>query len=176
MTLLKPAYWVLFSVTLAVYLTMVVWSIPQISTAASGLAAFDMRPLGYSEIEAREFLTALSERGRDFYLNIQHRLDLAFPGLLALTLGIAIYCLFQTAPGIVSVLLVSLPFIAALFDYIENGRVADLLINNPEAISAQQIAAASQATVLKFAFVAVSVGAVLVGLAMKWWRSIRGNK
>ncbi|MEE9426865.1 MAG: hypothetical protein V3V25_01835 [Paracoccaceae bacterium] len=147
---------------------MAIWSVPQISTAASGLAAFDMRPLGYSETAAREFLAALNEQGRDFYLNIQHRIDLVFIGLLALTLGIAIYFLFPTAPGIVNAMLILLPFMAALFDYVENSRVAVLLTSNLESITAQQIAAASQATVLKFGFIAVSMGIILVGLGFKF--------
>jgi hypothetical protein len=45
-------FWALFSATLMVYGTMILWSLPTISAAAGGLVPFDMRPSGYDYAEA----------------------------------------------------------------------------------------------------------------------------
>ena len=89
----RVAFWTLVAVTTAIYLVMVLWSLPKISAAAGGATPFDMRPLGYSFEEARAFLTALSSEGARFYRTVQHRLDLLYPALLAATLFFAIRAL-----------------------------------------------------------------------------------
>ena len=56
-------YWIVFAVTLAVYGTMLAWSLPTVAASAEGLMPFDMRPGGYSFAEAEAFLAALSAEG-----------------------------------------------------------------------------------------------------------------
>ncbi len=90
MTAPRLAFWLLFAATLGVYATMLGWTLPAISAAAGGLPAFDMRPGGYSFDEAKAFLAALSPEGKALYLDVQHKLDTAYPGLLAATLFFAI--------------------------------------------------------------------------------------
>ena len=41
---------------------------------------FDMRPTGYTFVEAHAFLIALPPEGTTFYLNVQEKLDVAYPG------------------------------------------------------------------------------------------------
>ena len=76
------AFWISFIFATGVYLSMVFWSLPFIAGQAGGLAPFDMRPTGYSVTEARAFTQALTEEGRAFYLDVQHKLDFAYPALL----------------------------------------------------------------------------------------------
>ncbi|PCI40143.1 MAG: hypothetical protein COB46_07345 [Rhodospirillaceae bacterium] len=83
-------YWVVVFVTVTNYLTMVLWSLPLVSDMAGGGVPFDMRPSGYSFEEAQVFLMAMSNKGRDFYLNTQHLLDFFYPTLFAITVAIAL--------------------------------------------------------------------------------------
>ncbi len=76
---LHVAFRVVFALTVVDYLVMVLWSLPQLR--AAGLVPFDLRLCGYSPVEARAYLEALGPDQRAFYVGVQHRLDLVFPGL-----------------------------------------------------------------------------------------------
>lgn len=157
----KILFWAAILATGAVYLTMVLWTLPRIAREAGGLMPFDLRPLGYSVAEARAFLAALSETGREVYLTVQHRLDLVFPGLLALTLGLAFH---RLAPRPLALVLSAVVIAAAGFDYAENAAVAGLL--TAQAPTDASIVTASRFTVLKS--VCASVGFVaLLGLLLR---------
>jgi len=163
----------LFAVTMGIYTVMVVWSLPLITSAAGGLAPFDMRPTGYSETEGRLLLAALDGETRAFYLGTQQRLDLIYPVLLALTLSFAIWHLFRGMPAYLRAVMVVFPILGAAFDYLENARVAVLLRLAEPGVSAGQIAAASQATLFKSGFTIVAMILVvggLVGAILKRWK------
>lgn len=172
MTARQRAFWALFALTMAVYLAMLLWSLPIVTAAAGGLIPFDLRPSGYNETQAREFLAALSDEGRAFYLRIQHRLDFLFPGMVAVLLAFSIHWLYRPTFWIARMVLILLPFIGAFFDYLENYRVAGMLVLAPGRVELTQIASASQATVLKSGFMTAAMVAVLVGLGLygrrKW--------
>ena len=114
-------FWAVILVTGAVYLTMLLWSLPAIARMADGIPPFDMRPTGYSVDEARDFLSALSTEGRAFYLDVQHWLDFAFPGLFALSL---ILGFLKLAPRVLALILSAVAVAAAWFDWSENAAVA----------------------------------------------------
>jgi hypothetical protein len=120
--------WCVVAVTLAVYLVMILWSLPKIADWAGGLLPFDMRPLGYSPEEARAFLAALPAEGRAFYQTVQHRLDLIYPGLFALSLILAFR---RLAPGAQGMALAAVAITGAGFDYAENAAVEALLSGEP---------------------------------------------
>lgn len=166
---LRAAYWISFAAALAVYLCMVLWTLPTISQAAGGLAAFGLRPTGYSEAEARAFLTALTEQGRALYSGPQRLLDLAFPVLLALVLIGAIRTFF-TRPWVRS-LLIAVAVFGMLADYWENNLVTTLLAGE---VSAAQIAAASQATIVKSIASGLVITVVVLALlraGLKRWKA-----
>lgn len=163
-------FWILLALALAVYLVMVLWSLPFVAAQAGGLVPFDMRPTGYSAEEARAFLGALSDEGRVFYLGTQHLLDWFYPGLMGVVLAMAIVMLFARAPVWLRYGLAATAIIGAGFDYLENARVAGMLRAAVVDVSDADIAAASQATVLKSGFTTVAMVAVLVGLGMLWLR------
>jgi hypothetical protein len=172
----RLAYATLFAVTLAVYLVMVIWSLPRIAAEAGGLLAFDLRPTGYGLQDAQAFLSALSPRGNSFYLGVQHRLDLAYPGLLALTLAIGFWHLSRGAPTFLRIGLLVPAILSALFDYLENARVAGLLNSAAAGVNAEMVDAASLATVLKSLFGTIAIVSILGALALRGWRRWRGGR
>lgn len=175
MTIRRAAFWVLAAVTLANYAIMVFWSLPKISAAAGGAMPFDLRPFGYSYEEARAFLAALSPDGASFYLNVQHRLDLTYPALLAATLFFAIRALTPTRfplPGWV-VALVAVP--GAVFDYLENASVSAMLEHGAADVTPGLVARASLWTLLKSAFSTIAMIVLLVLAAAALWRRVAGR-
>jgi len=162
----QKAYWVLVVATAAVYLSMVVWSGPRLSHAAGGLMPFDVRLFGYRPAAALAFLKALGPDGRAFYLDVQLRIDALFPGLFGLVTGIALWWLYAEKSVPMRVAILVLPALGAAFDYLENARIAAMLrAVNP---APDLVAAASQATVLKFLFVGATIALVLVGVVGNW--------
>lgn len=176
---MKPVlFWLLVAATLGVYLSMVLWSLPVISTAAAGLAPFDLRPAGYTFEEAMAFLTALSPEGRDFYRTVQHRLDLVFPGLLAATILLAIAALLPGRLGRWRFVLPLPVVLAAAFDWAENADVGKMLAAGAEGVTPEMVAAASRWSVLKAGVSTVAYSGLLILLLWKgaaWLRRRRGR-
>ena len=69
--------------SMALWAVMVFWSLAYLRRIAGGLEPFDLRPFGYDIGDARALLGALSQLGRDYYLNTQLSLDNAFPATYA---------------------------------------------------------------------------------------------
>jgi len=165
-TVLNRLFWISLVLALAVYGAMVGWSLPRIAAEAGGLAAFDLRPLGYSYDEAVAFLARLSPAGHSFYLEIQHRLDSAYPILLALTLASGTALLVPPRLGSWKWLLAATALPGMVFDYRENALVAELLTAPPDAIDPALVASASLATQIKSLSTAV---ATLIFLILLVW-------
>ena len=166
----KVAYWVVFAGTLAVYFTMLTWTLPGISADAGGLIPFDMRPMGYTPDEARSFLAALGDKGRALYLGPQHLLDLLYPLLLCIVLAGAVSALITNwkLRGVLFAAILG----GMLADYCENIFVA-MMLNHPGVIPDHMATNANLATVLKSGLTGVAMVAVLGALilaAMKRWR------
>lgn len=166
----KAGFWLIIAVTLGVYLVMALWSLPKLAAMAEGALPFDLRPLGYAPEEARAFLAALGEEGRGFYRDVQHRLDLFFPGLLALSL---VLLFRRLLPGALGVVLSVVALLAAAFDWAENAAVAGMLAA-PEATDAM-VQQASRLTVIKSGLGTLVLTALLVLLiraGWRWWRRV----
>lgn len=179
MTGIWRLYWLVLVVTLAIYTTMLLWSLPYLKDAAGGLMPFDLRPTGYSPQAAHAFLSALFANGsepRDFYLTVQHRLDLFFPALSGLLVAATLYILTKGWPTIVRCVLILLPIGGAAFDYGENAAVANMLRLLPELASDEAIRAASRMTVLKASLVSTSLVIMLVLLAVAAVKHFRNRK
>jgi hypothetical protein len=160
------AFWILFAATLAVYLIIVGWSLPTISAAAGGMAPFDMRPGGYSFDQAQAYLAALSPDGTAFYLDIQHRLDLIYPALLAATLFFGIWLLTPPTWGIWRWLLALAAIPGSVFDYLENYAVATMLRLGADGITPDIVATADRWTRLKSVFTTIAMTILLVLLVI----------
>jgi len=162
----RGLFWLVFAATLGVYLVMLVWTLPAITAAAGGLVPFDLRPTGYTADEARAFLAALTPEGAALYRNVQQRLDIAYPALLAATLVMAILLLSPAGLGRWRWLLAATALPGMVFDYLENASVAAMLDGGAAALTPELAAAASRWTVLKSAFSALAFTVLLVLLAL----------
>jgi hypothetical protein len=92
-----------------------------------GLAIFDSRVFGYSPLEARAYLDAISVDQLHLYLDLYRKLDTVFPLLLAATL-LGVIWLNTVWKGVIMRLAACLPVLVCLgFDLLENAGVAFLL-------------------------------------------------
>jgi uncharacterized membrane protein YhaH (DUF805 family) len=169
---LRRAFWIVFAAAMAIYLTMVFWSLPIIMDDAGGLMPFDLRPGGYTTDEARAFLAALGDTGRAHYLGPQHWLDTFYPGLMALALVLAYFQLFarRWALGF-SVIAV----LSAVFDWRENLAVADLLRLGAERVDEEVVSIAAFLTMAKSAAVTAALLILIAGLGLAVWRRWTGR-
>lgn len=159
---MQRVFWLGFLVASGIYMAMALWSVPFIATEAGGRAPFDMRPMGYSLGDAQGFLTALSVEGRAFYLDVQQKLDIAYPAVLGLTLILGLQLALRAPWGTVFGLVA---LMATAADYFENYLVAGMLRTPPEALDAATVQVASFLTMSKSlghmtCFIALILGAV----------------
>lgn len=125
--------------------------------AVSGLAAFDMRPLGYGPAEAEMLLKALGADGRAYYLSHQIALDTLYPAMLALTLIAAILWFGKPMRDSRLVRLgIAVSVGCALFDYIENLGIVAMLLSGPD-VSSLLVFFASAATIAKSALTTLAI-------------------
>lgn len=171
----RGAFWLLFAVTLAVYLALVAWSLPIIARAAGGLVPFDLRPRGYSFDEARAFLAALTDAGLRQYAGPQRWLDAAYPALMFLVLFFALRWTFRDGPAWIRAGLIAAAALGALFDYAENLAVAGMLADGADGITKAQVARASLFSQAKAALTTVAGVGLLAGLAPRAWRGLKGR-
>jgi hypothetical protein len=164
-------FWAVIAATVAVYLVMVLWSLPKVASFAGGLMPFDLRPAGYGQAEARAFLAALGDEGRAFYRGVQHRLDIAYPALMAATLILCFRRLVAHRALLAALIVVVLAAMAS--DYAENWLVGRMLGYPGDTAPAALIGRASFATVVK----SLAGGAALTGLVALLvravWRKLR---
>jgi hypothetical protein len=151
------------TVTIAVYLAIVLGTAPQLAERAGGLAIFDLMPMGYDESYARLLLDRLGEEGRGYYLTRQIPLDALFPALLAMWMvalwGYLANRLGLTAEWLRHVWL--MPVLVAGFDYAENVTVAALLLSYPD-LEPDVVRLASGFTIAKSILSTVCFTALLV--------------
>jgi hypothetical protein len=152
---------------MAVYGTMVIWPLPRITAAADGLAPFDMRPLGNTFAEAQAFLRALSPEATAFYLNVQQKLDIAYPALLAATLFFAIAALLPHRLGVWRWLIALIAIPGSVFDYLENTAVSAMLVVGDEGLTPALVETANRWTVLKSGFSAIAIVTLVVLVVVK---------
>lgn len=169
-------YWFLFLGTFAIYLVMVLWSLPLISDAAGGLIPFDMRPSGYSFEEVKAFLSSLSKEGAYHYENTQLRLDTAYPGLLALVLAIGAMGLASGRLRWIGYVVVLGAVVGAVGDYAENHMIGRLLSAGAEAVTESDAALASQFTLVKSIATSVAMSLILVLLLVRGFFRLRNRK
>lgn len=171
--------WVLFVMLASVVLwaIMVFGTLAHVRQLAGGIDPFDVRPFGYSTGQARALLDALGEAGRDFYANVQLRIDLVYPATYALSRGLLLW--WVTVPGrlwaaplpvSLRIFLLFPSLASAGFDYAENVQIARMLAVGPT-IDSAVIETASRMTMIKS--IATSLNeALVIGLAvvaaMRW--------
>lgn len=167
--------WGLTLLSVAVYLAMVLVTLPHLAQLAGGMPMFDMRPLGYDFGTAQDILTRLGTSGAQYYEDFQHRLDFAFPIMAALTLifwMIAAARRWQghglplSSPVLAAML--ALAILANAADLGENAAISAMLAVGPKALTFGLVQTASTFTLAKTFFSTLAYLS-LIGLAVGPW-------
>jgi len=142
-----------FVLTMFVYLSMLLYTIPTLETFTPKHPIFDLSPFGYSFDYANELLRVLGDQGRDIYLYKQLPLDFIYPGLFSITYSLLLLWLFRKSFDINSKIqyLFLVPFLAGIFDYVENLFIIKMITSFPQ-LEVNTVKIASTFTVLKSSF------------------------
>jgi hypothetical protein len=144
-----------------------------LSRLSGGMTPFDVRPAGYSYLEARAFLEAIGEQGRAYYANPELILDAFYPPLYAVSRGLALWWL--TMPGRIAKApvplkvrwaLIAVPILMASLDVVENGCIAVMLWTWPN-LSNAVVELSSFGTQVKIIAGALTE-MLIAGLAIVW--------
>lgn len=160
-------FWGVLALSMINYAVMAIWSLAALENMAAGLLPFDLRTEGYSHADAVALVSALGDRGAEFYLNVQHRLDLTYPMLTGLALGLAIFLLSPPAWGAWRWALAAVSVPGPIFDFFENAAVARLLTTGTGQISPAMVETANQYTSLKL--LTISAAMLLVLTLLVFW-------
>lgn len=151
-----------------VLLLMMVYTFPVINNQI-GTKAFDLQPFGYSVSEAASIVNNLNDQTTSLYLFPQLTLlDVLYPFLLALFLSSFIFRLFlitKTKNKANSILL-TVPFLAMGFDYLENTCII-LMISKSIEMSESFVLLSSSFTVLKGSLTSIAWLTLLM-YSIKW--------
>ena len=157
----------LFVLTMAVYLLMLLVTIPRVQSFAPDAPLFDLSPTGYTHSQALTLLHSLGHAGRDAYLFLQIPLDFVYPALFAICYSLMLIWVYSKRVQPQSQLwyLAMLPALGGLFDYAENILIIRMITTFPE-VTKGLVTAASSFTLLKSAFSTASFLLLGLGFAL----------
>lgn len=124
----------LFIITNAVYMFMLIVTIPKTMSFSNGMKLLDMIPTGYDLNYVSTLFNALGETGRGIYLTKQIPVDMIYPLLFGLTysLLLAYFLKKLNKLNVPYIYLCLLPIIAGIADYLENFGIITMLKIYPE--------------------------------------------
>lgn len=154
----------LFVVTMAVYLLMLLVTIPSVQTYAPDTALFDLSPTGYTHSQALSLLETLGQDGRNTYLFPQLAVDFIYPGLFAICFSLMFVWVYSKRIRSDSKFfyLAALPVLGGIFDYLENILIIRMIMTFPD-VSKGLVSVASGFTLLKSAFSTASFLMLILG-------------
>jgi len=157
----------LFILTMAVYLTMLFYTIPAVTAFAPEFPIFDLSPSGYSFSYASELLEELGKEGRNLYLYSQLPLDFIYPGLFAVTYSLLLVWLYRKYFNINSKVyyLGFVPILAGVLDYLENIFIIKMINSFPD-LQMNTVKIASTLTLLKSIFTMLLFVLLLIGVVL----------
>lgn len=161
---------ILFIASHLVLLVMMIYTFPVINNQI-GTEAFDLQTFGYSVSVAESIVYSLDDRTTDLYIFPQLTLlDLFYPFLLALFLSSLLFRLFSIteSKSKTTAMLLTIPFLAMLFDYAENVCII-LMVSKSMEPGEAIVFLSSTCTVLKGIITSLAWIAVLV-YSVKWFR------
>lgn len=155
----------LFIATMAVYLTMLLYTVPAVERFAPGKALFDLSPAGYSYEYAVSLLEELGPEGRSVYLYRQLPVDFIYPGLFAISYSLLLALIFRKGYASDSKILyfVVIPLFGGLFDYLENICIIQMIRSYPT-VPHGLVNVSSTFTILKSGFTTAFFVLLLVGI------------
>lgn len=124
----------LFVLTNAVYVFMLIVTIPKTMEFSKGMKLLDMMPMGYDLNYVSELFKSLGEIGRETYLTNQIPVDMVYPLLFGLTYCLLLAYFLKKLNKLNSPFryLCLLPIIAGIVDYFENFGIITMLKNYPD--------------------------------------------
>lgn len=153
---------ILFIVSHLVLLLMMLFTFPVINNQIK-TKAFDLQTFGYSMELTQSILNNLNDQTTQLYLFPQLMLlDFLYPILLALFLSSIIFRLNKSKSKFGKTL-IYIPFLAMVFDYLENICIA-LIISKSIEISEWVVFVSSSCTVLKSTFTSIAWVTILAQL------------
>ncbi|WP_372886634.1 hypothetical protein [Shimia sp.] len=160
-------------VTIATYGLLVGLGMAHLVLGPERLWPFDMRLLGYSEADARAYLSLMSPAQGEFYAGTLRRIDTAFPMLLGLWMGCCLWATTRNLHPWSRVILLVVPASYTVMDLCENALIADLVLGFHTWPDPELVALASSYTVTKFVTLLVAASLVLA-MALGHLRRRRG--
>jgi hypothetical protein len=157
----------LFGLTMAVYLAMLLVTIPRVQSYAPDTALFDLSPTGYTHAQALNLLQSLGHAGREAYLFPQLALDFVYPGLFAICFSMMMIWVYSKRFHSQSKLwcLAMLPALGGIFDYVENILIIRMIKTFPD-VTEGLVSVSSGFTLLKSAFSTASFLLLAFGFAL----------
>lgn len=154
----------------AVYLVMMVYTIPSVKQYAPEYELFDLSPAGYSYAYAMNLLDALGQSGRQSYLYYQLPLDFIYPALFGASFCLLLVWMVSKVCANKKIMyyIGIVPIIAALLDYMENIQIVFLLKAFPD-ISEYQVAMASATTIAKSGLTSLCFIFLFLGMVRFLW-------
>lgn len=172
---LKQIFWICFLAAALIYVIMLTWTLPAITSAAGGNLPFDLRSMGYDLEDARMFLQALTPDGRQLYLNVQHKLDTAYPALMAIALGLGSYLLAPLSWKFGRWIGAAVSAVGAGFDFIENYYVANMLNSTAQTLDPELVWSASRASMVKSVSTTIAIFILLALLGVWLYRYFKAR-
>jgi hypothetical protein len=173
---------VLLVATAILWAVLVLVTVPHLQVLANGADPFDLRWMGYSYDEAKQYLAALGPVGRGYYLVPELALDNVFPPLYAVSRALALWWL--TKPGRVVAgsvpagwrwMLVAFPVAECVLDLGENTCIAVMLWTwsdlSPALVRASSLA--TQFKLLAALLTELSVIVLAVMAFVRWRKAAR---
>lgn len=156
--------------TLGVYISMLLFSIPQVMRYSNGMKILDLMPMGYDTEYVSELFENLGVVGREVYLVPQLLLDMIYPALFAITYSLILTFVFERAFFSKSRIQKwsILPFFVGACDYLENIGIIVMLNIYPKTnvlivnITSIFSILKSFLTIIVFAFIVGGVGYLMV--------------
>lgn len=129
--------------------------------AQNELTILDARQ-AYSVEDVQQLFEQLQPQGRAIYTYMLSRIDMLYPPTYSIFFALLLLFLLKARVPANSKwhALALLPFIALIFDYLENYSILEMLENYPQ-LSENQVAFSSKMTALKWLFVFTSLGSVI---------------
>lgn len=125
------------------YLIMMFHTFPYLSKESNHLLPLDMRASGYSVNDVELFLSTISDKGRDFYINVQLPLDMVYPLLFSLFCILILSKLTRGKNAVLSLAALLIVFI----DYAEN--LCIYLLLKMDSVSSDLVSWSSVLTITK---------------------------
>ncbi len=137
----KIAVFVSGALTTVIMVVMNALLIPKIESTTDGIRCFDMN-FGYNYNTAKQFLSLLSDSGRNLYLHAQLPLDFIYPLAYLIFFSFLIIRLVKKVNA-----LIVFPIVLAVFDYCEN--ICSIMMLSSASLSKGLAAAGSAFTSVK---------------------------